>query len=129
MVECGSRPILLSFKRIIVTAIAAVSTPEPAVCTLGPRVARVNSDCYGGEELIKVYGKGEGAVKAFCVECGSSLFGGEWPDGPQISIPTGAFDDDPELSNPQFHTFVRMPRSLGYDYRQPPAISRAANLD
>jgi hypothetical protein len=34
-----------------------------------------------GEELIKVYGKGEGAVKAFCVSCGSSLFGGDWPDG------------------------------------------------
>jgi len=58
-----------------------------------------------GKELIKVYGKGEGAVKAFCSNCGSSLFGGDWPDGPQISIRMGAFDDDPGI-RPQFHTFV-----------------------
>ena len=49
--------------------------------------------------------KGEGAVKAFCVNCGSSLFGGDWPDGPQVSIRMGAFDDDPGI-RPQFHTFV-----------------------
>jgi hypothetical protein len=49
--------------------------------------------------------KGEGAVKAFCMNCGSSLFGGEWPDGEQVSIRMGAFDDDPGI-RPQFHTFV-----------------------
>lgn len=58
-----------------------------------------------GGELIKVYGKGEGAVKAFCANCGSSLFDGEWPDGEQVSIRMGAFDDDPGI-RPQFHTFV-----------------------
>jgi len=58
-----------------------------------------------GEELIRVYGKGKGAVKAFCVNCGSSLFGGDWPDGPEVSIRMGAFDDDPGI-RPQFHTFV-----------------------
>lgn len=58
-----------------------------------------------GEELLRVYGKGEGAVKAFCVVCGSSLFGGDWPDGPQVSIRLGAFDDDPGI-RPQFHTYV-----------------------
>jgi hypothetical protein len=58
-----------------------------------------------GEEFIKVYGKGEGAVKAFCVNCGSSLFGGDWPDGLQVSIRMGAFDDDPGV-RPQFHTYV-----------------------
>jgi len=50
-------------------------------------------------------GKGEGAVKAFCVNCGSSLFGGDWPEGNQVSIRLGAFDDDPGI-RPQFHTFV-----------------------
>ena len=69
-----------------------------AVCTQ----ARVWKE---GEELIRVYGKGEGAVKAFCIKCGSSLFGGEWPDGPQVSIRMGAFDDDPGI-RPQFHTYV-----------------------
>jgi hypothetical protein len=57
-----------------------------------------------GNQLIKVYGKGEGAVKAFCSNCGSSLFG-DWPDGPQVSIRMGAFDVDPRI-RPQFHTFV-----------------------
>src|SRR6478752_3585724 len=58
-----------------------------------------------GEQLVKVYGKGEGAVKAFCSNCGSSIFGGDWPDGSQVSIRMGAFDDDPGI-RPQFHTFV-----------------------
>jgi hypothetical protein len=58
-----------------------------------------------GGELIEVYGKGEGAVKAFCRRCGASVFGGDWPDGPEVSIRMGAFDDDPGI-RPQFHTFV-----------------------
>ena len=58
-----------------------------------------------GEELIRVYGEGDGAVKAFCTVCGSSLFGGKWPHGRQISIRMGAFDDDPGI-RPQFHTYV-----------------------
>ena len=65
-----------------------------AVCTQA-RVLREQFHLRKGEELIRVYGKGEGAVKAFCVRCGSSLFGGDWPDGPQVSIRMGAFDDDP----------------------------------
>jgi hypothetical protein len=75
-----------------------------AVCTQ-TRVLRGQFRLLKGEELIKVYGKGEGAVKAFCVDCGSSLFGGDWPDGRQVSIRMGAFDDDPGI-RPQFHTFV-----------------------
>jgi hypothetical protein len=58
-----------------------------------------------GTSLVKVYGKGDGAVKAFCANCGSSLFGGDWPEGQQVSIRMGAFDDDPGI-RPQFHTFV-----------------------
>lgn len=58
-----------------------------------------------GSELIRVYGKGEGAVKAFCTVCGSSLFGGDWPDGDEVSIRMGSFDDDPGI-RPQFHTWV-----------------------
>ncbi len=75
-----------------------------AVCTQA-RVVRQQFNLTKGESLIRVYGKGEGAVKAFCVECGSSLFGGTWPDGPQVSIRMGAFDTDPGI-RPQFHTFV-----------------------
>jgi len=65
-----------------------------SVCTQA-RVWRKQFRLLQGEDLIKVYGKGEGAVKAFCSNCGSSLFGGEWPDDDQVSIRMGAFDDIP----------------------------------
>jgi hypothetical protein len=76
-----------------------------AVCTQA-RVRREQFQLLSGVELIRVYGKGEGAVKAFCSVCGSSLFGGDWPDGDEVSIRMGAFDDDPGI-RPQFHTWVR----------------------
>ena len=47
-----------------------------------------------GGERIRIYGRGQGAVKAFCGNCGSSLFAGDWSDGEQVSIRMGAFDDD-----------------------------------
>jgi hypothetical protein len=87
-----------------------------AVCTQA-RVWRKQFRLLQGEELIKVYGSASArdsgvtrkarphAVKAFCVNCGSSLFGGDWPEGEQVSIRMGAFDDDPGI-RPQFHTFV-----------------------
>jgi hypothetical protein len=75
-----------------------------AVCTQA-RVKKEQFKLLQGAELVRVYGKGEGAVKAFCQTCGSSLFGGEWPDGEQVSIRMGAFDDDPGI-RPQFHTYV-----------------------
>jgi uncharacterized damage-inducible protein DinB len=76
-----------------------------AVCTQA-RVRREQFRLVRGAELIRAYQGGEGfAVKAFCSVCGSSLFGGSWPEGPQVSIRLGAFDDDPGI-RPQFHTFV-----------------------
>ena len=75
-----------------------------AVCTQA-RVPREQFNLLQGEHLIRVYGEGEGAVKAFCSVCGSSLFGGKWPHGQQISIRMGAFDNDPGI-RPQFHTYV-----------------------
>lgn len=58
-----------------------------------------------GADQIRVYGKGDGAVKAFCIECGSSLFGGKWPNGEEISIRMGAFDSAPGIL-PEFHSYV-----------------------
>jgi hypothetical protein len=75
-----------------------------AVCTQ-VRVSKERFRLLQGESLIRVYGKGEGAVKAFCVNCGSSLFGGDWPEGTEVSIRMGALDDDPGI-RPQYHTFV-----------------------
>ena len=69
------------------------------------RVPREGFRLLAGEELLRVYRPGDGAVKVFCATCGSSLFGGTWPDGPEISIRMGAFDDDPNFK-PQFRTWV-----------------------
>lgn len=76
--------------------------------TTGCMQARVWKEQFrllSGSELIEVYGRNEGAVKAFCRVCGSGLFGGDWPAGAQVSIRLGTFDDDPGIA-PQFHTFV-----------------------
>jgi hypothetical protein len=76
--------------------------------TFGLTQGRVPRDAFrlvAGEELIRVYRPDGGAVKAFCSECGSSLFGGNWPDGPEISIRLGSLDGDPEI-RPQYHSFV-----------------------
>ncbi|MBJ7332928.1 MAG: GFA family protein [Solirubrobacteraceae bacterium] len=70
------------------------------------RVPRDGFALLSGEELIEVYQPPDGGmVKAFCRRCGSSLFGGRWPDGPEVSIRLGSLDDDPHIA-PEFHTFV-----------------------
>ena len=69
------------------------------------RVPREGFRLLSGEELIRVYRPEGGRVKAFCEVCGSSLFGGTWPDVPEVSIRLGAFDGEPDLA-PQFHTYV-----------------------
>jgi hypothetical protein len=70
------------------------------------RVRREGFRLVAGEELVRIYRPtGGAAVKAFCSECGSSLFGRTWPDGPEISVRLGALDGDPGI-RPQFHTFV-----------------------
>jgi len=33
------------------------------------------------------------------------MFGGSWPEGREVSIRMGAFDEDPGI-RPQFHTYV-----------------------
>jgi hypothetical protein len=76
-----------------------------AVCTQG-RVRREDFRLISGAELVRAYTpEGGGAVKAFCSICGSSLFGGTWPDGPEVSIRLGSVDGDPGI-RPEFHTFV-----------------------
>jgi hypothetical protein len=69
------------------------------------RVARTGFRLLAGEELIRVFRPDAGAAKAFCSVCGSSLFGGSWPDGDEISIRLGALDVDPRI-RPQYHSFV-----------------------
>ena len=69
------------------------------------RVPREAFALLAGQDLVRVYRPGQGMVKAFCSACGSSLFGGSWPDGREVSIRLGTLDDDPGI-RPQFHTFV-----------------------
>jgi hypothetical protein len=76
-----------------------------AVCTQG-RVRREDFRLLSGEASISTYHPAPGAaVKAFCITCGSSLFGGSWPEGREVSIRLGALDGDPGI-RPQYHTFV-----------------------
>lgn len=58
-----------------------------------------------GSDVVRSYRPDGGSVKAFCTRCGSSLFGGTWPDGPEVSIRLGSVDGDPGI-RPQCHTFV-----------------------
>ena len=88
MAACGLKLIRHSFKRVTVIANVAASIPERPFA-LRHVCCASSSVCFKARELIKVYGIGEGAVKAFCSNCGSSLFGGDWPDGPQVSIRMG----------------------------------------
>jgi arginase len=70
------------------------------------RVPREGFRLLQGEELVRVYRPPEGkSVKAFCSVCGSSLFGGTWPDGPEVSVRLGSLDGDPGI-RPQYRSFV-----------------------
>ncbi|MBI3447365.1 MAG: GFA family protein [Acidobacteria bacterium] len=76
-----------------------------AVSTQG-RVRREDFTLIRGADLVRAFTPSPGAsAKAFCSRCGSSLFGGSWPDGDEISIRLGSIDGDPGI-RPQFHTFV-----------------------
>jgi len=69
-------------------------------------VAREHFKLVRGADLIRTYRPEPSASsKVFCSVCGSSLFGGSWPDGPEVSIRLGVIDGDPGI-RPQFHTFV-----------------------
>jgi hypothetical protein len=69
------------------------------------RVPRESFRLLAGQELIEVFRPSGGMVKAFCRKCGSSLFGGTWPDGAEVSVRLGALDGDPGI-RPEYHSFV-----------------------
>lgn len=80
--------------------------------SVGSAQGRVPSDGFqllSGEELITVWQPDDGGMaKAFCRVCGSSLFGGSWPDGPEVSVRLGPLDEDPGI-RVQFHSFAGEP--------------------
>ena len=69
------------------------------------RVPRTGFHLLAGADLIEVFRPEAGAAKAFCRRCGSSLFGGTWPDGPEVSVRLGALDGNPGMA-PQYHSFT-----------------------
>jgi hypothetical protein len=69
------------------------------------RVPREGFTLLQGAELVETFRPPGGMAKAFCRVCGSSLFGGTWPDGLEVSVRLGALDDDPGI-RPQYHSFV-----------------------
>jgi hypothetical protein len=69
------------------------------------RVPREGFRLLSGAELIENFRPEHFAAKAFCRRCGSSLFGGTWPDGPEVSVRLGSLDADPGIA-PQYHSFV-----------------------
>jgi hypothetical protein len=68
-------------------------------------VRRDDFTLLAGADLVRLYRPSGGAAKAFCSVCGSSLFGGTWPEGPEVSIRLGTVDGDPGI-RPQYHTYV-----------------------
>ncbi len=70
------------------------------------RVPKEGFRLLEGAELIEVFRPDGGMAKAFCRACGSSLFGGTWPEGPEVSVRLGALDEDPGI-RPQYRSFVR----------------------
>jgi hypothetical protein len=97
------------------------------------RVAREGFTLLQGAELVETYRPEGGMAKAFCRVCGSSLFGGTWPGGPEVSIRLGTLDDDPGI-RPQYHSFAadvppwdRLPDDGLPRYDGPPPSTSAAS--
>jgi len=74
-----------------------------AVCTQG-RVRQDEFSLVSGTDLVRVFRPVDGSVKAFCSICGSSLFGGTWPAGPEVSIRLGTVDGDPGIRPTTAHS-------------------------
>ena len=66
---------------------------------------RAHFRLLAGEELLTVFRPDGGAAKVFCARCGSSLFGGTWPEGPEVSVRLGALDGAPDVAL-QYHSYV-----------------------
>ena len=69
------------------------------------RVPRERFRLLAGGDLVRTYTPPGGKAKAFCSGCGSSLFGGDWPEGDEVSIRFGTLDADPGIA-PQYHAFA-----------------------
>lgn len=78
-------------------------------------------ELLSGRELLITYSEPGHMAKVFCRRCGSSLFGGTWPDGPEVSVRLGTLDDDPGI-RPGYHSFVD--ESPAWDELPPDGLPR-----
>lgn len=70
------------------------------------RVPREGFTLLTGASLLGVWRPEDGGMaKVFCTVCGSSLFGGHWPEGDEVSVRLGGLDADPGIAV-QFHSFA-----------------------
>ena len=98
--------VTLPFRRASVCHCSRCRKHSGSIGLVQGRVVRERFRLLRGEELIRVWAPEDGgAVKAFCVQCGSSLFGYRWPEGDEISIRLGTLDDDPGIRL-SFHSFT-----------------------
>jgi hypothetical protein len=74
--------------------------------TVNGRVASAAIRVVAGDELLRTFQPEEGSSKTFCSRCGSNLFGGGWPESPEVSVRLSAVDT-PFEGKPQAHLFVR----------------------
>ncbi len=74
--------------------------------TANARVPSESIRILEGEELLRSFQPDEGSSKTFCSRCGSNLFGGGWPEAPEVSLRLSAIDT-PFDRKPTAHNYVR----------------------
>jgi hypothetical protein len=74
--------------------------------TVNARVPSTAIRILEGEDLLRTFEPLGGSAKAFCLACGSNLFGGGWPDSETASVRASALDDAFD-ARPSAHIFLR----------------------
>jgi hypothetical protein len=98
-----------TYERVGGAAAASAEDPAYGSCACGAvrfrltappsgaaTVARAAVDLVKGAELLGAYRPAEGEANAFCLQCGASVFGAGWPDGPDVAIRPDALERAPE---------------------------------
>lgn len=104
---CGAVRYVLTapFRRANLCHCSRCRKHSGAAASAQGRVPREGFELLAGAGQLSVFRPPDGGMaKVFCRVCGSSLFGGDWPGGSEVSVRLGALDDPPS-TGPQFHTY------------------------
>ena len=74
--------------------------------TVNARVPSASIRVVSGDDLLRTYQPDEGSSKTFCSRCGSNIFGGGWPEAPEVSVRLTTLDT-PFDRKPTAHHYVR----------------------